>query len=297
MIIESRGEIRPGLYALGVPDLPAYFLMGPFPALFDGGITIAGPLYIEGLRHLLGDEKKLIYNFLTHAHFDHAGTTAYLKRKIPHLKIGAHALAAENLRKPNAVALIKSLCAEFEAKYAALIGEEDVGFQEIVVDIILSDGMEIDLGDGWVVEVIATPGHTRDAVSYYIPRYRALITGEAVGVFDKNYAIQPEFLASYYDYMTSLEKLASRDVDVLMMSHYFTLTGDDARAFIPRSMETTRVFRKRIEKLLDEFNGDRNAVVERIYQEDFVGTGAVMQEARPYLLNLQAKVRCVAEDK
>lgn len=297
MIIESKGEICPRLHALGVPDLPAYLLMGRLPALFDGGITIVGPLYIEGLRNLLGDEKNLVYNLLTHSHFDHAGTTPYLKRKIPDLKIGSHALAADNLRKPGAVSLIKSLCAEFEVKYKDLIGEEDVSFQEIMVDMILADGMKIDLGDGLTVEVMATPGHTRDTLSYYIPTYRALITGEAVGVFDKNYAIQPEFLTSYKDYMNSLTRLSTLDVDVLMMSHYFTLTGDDARTFIPRSIKTTKAFRRRIENLLADCHGDRKAVVERIYQEDFVGTGAVMQEARPYLLNLQAKVRCVAEDR
>ncbi|HOK07469.1 MAG TPA: MBL fold metallo-hydrolase [Syntrophales bacterium] len=297
MIMESRGLLAEGVYGLGVPDLPAYLLLGERPALFDGGITIAGPLYIKDLREILGDEGRLVFNFLTHSHFDHAGSTPYLRRKIPGLKVGAHPLAAENLRKPGAVALIRSLCEEFETKYAGLIAGEDVGFSSFDVEILLEDGMEVDLGGGMGFRVIHTPGHTRDALTFWLPRQRALITGEAAGVFDRNYAIQPEFLSSYNDYLASLERLARYEADCIMMSHYFTLTGEDARGYIPRSIEATVAFRRRIEAYLAEAHGERDAVVKRIYEEDFVGTGAVMQESRPYLLNLEAKVRCVADDR
>ncbi len=293
MIVESRGEIAKGLCAIGKPELPAFLLIGERPALFDAGMTFMGPLYIEGLRTRLGDEQRLSRNFLTHSHFDHCGASPFLKRKIRRLQTGAHPLAAETFRKPGAVSLIRSLSEHFEKRN----GDEDVAFDGLNVDLFLHDGMEMDLGGGLDFRVIATPGHTRDSVSFYIPKLRALIAGEAVGVYDRDRTIHPEFLSSYRDYLHSLDKLASLEPEVLMMAHYFTLTGPEARSYVAKSIERTKAFRTRIEDFLHEQNGDRAAVVQRIFREDYLETGAILQEERPYRINLEAKVRAVAEDR
>jgi 2-aminobenzoylacetyl-CoA thioesterase len=297
MILQSEGKIAEGLYGIGMPELPAFLLTGGQPALFDAGTTFMGPRYLEGLKSHLGNENRLRFNFLTHSHFDHCGATPYLKRKISGLQAAAHPLAAQTFQKPNAVALIKSLCRDYEDQYRSFIGDEDVSFDILHVDIMLEEGMEIDLSGGVSFKVIATPGHTRDSVSFFIPRLKALITGEAVGVFDRNMTIHPEFLASYGDYLASLEKLASLDLDILMMSHYFTLTGEDARGYVAKSIERTKVFKARIEQALHESHGDRDAVVKRIYREDYEESGAILQESRPYLINLQAKIKAVAEQR
>jgi 2-aminobenzoylacetyl-CoA thioesterase len=297
MIIESKGKIGEGLYAIGVPELPAYLLMGEKPALFDAGMTFMGPLYWEGLKEHLGDPGRLQYLFLTHSHFDHSGAAPYLKRKIAGLQIGAHVLAAETFKKPNAVKLIQSLSENCEEKYRDMIGNENVLFDALAVDIVLSDGTEMDLGGGLGFRVITTPGHTKDSISFYIPRFKALITGEAVGVYDKNFTTHPEYLSSYNDYMASLERLAALDIAIIMMSHYYTLTGADAAGYIPQAIESARQFRARIEKYLEELHGDRESVVQRIYREDYEETGAIQQEARPYLINLTAKVKAVAENR
>lgn len=297
MIIESKGKLGDGLYAIGTAELPGYLLSGATPALFDSGMTFAGPLYLEGLKSCLGDENRLSYLFLTHSHFDHSGAGPYLRKRIKGLKVGAHKLAADTFKKPNAVELIRSLSRDYEEKYTPEAEREAVAFDCLEVDIILDDGTEFDLGNGLSFRVIATPGHTKDSVSFYIPKLKALITGEAAGVYDKNFTIHPEFLASYKDYLASLEKLAVLDLDILMMSHFFTLTGDDAAGYISKAITGARAFRDRIEDYLKSAGGDREAVVRRIYKEDFEDTGAILQEARPYLINLQAKVRAVAEGR
>ncbi len=91
--------------------------------------------------------------------------------------------------------------------------------------------------------------------------------------------------------------MADLDIEIIMMSHFFTLIGDDARDYLKKSLTATLLFRERIENLLREKGGDRQAVVETIYQEDFAGTQAILQDARPYLINLEAKVRVIAEDR
>ena len=293
MIIQSQGKIAEGLYAIGMPELPAFLMIGEQPTLFDAGMTFMGPRYLEGLKTYLGNENRLRFNFLTHSHFDHCGASPFLKRKISQLQIGAHRLAADTFKKPNAIALIRSLSQGYEKKN----GHEDTSFDSLDVDIIFEDGMEIDLGNGLDFRVITTPGHTRDSVSFFIPEFKALIPGEAVGVYDKNMTIHPEFLSSYNDYIASLEKLATLNLDILMMSHYFTLTGEDAKGYIAKSIERTKEFKVRIENDLHELSGDREAVVQRIFREDYEKTGAILQEKRPYLINLQAKVKTIAEKR
>jgi glyoxylase-like metal-dependent hydrolase (beta-lactamase superfamily II) len=297
MIKESFGKITENLYAIGNPGLPAFLLLGKVPAQFDAGMTFLGPTYLRELKALLGDANRLQYLFLTHSHYDHCGSAPFIKRKIPSLKIGASRLAAEVFKRPNALRLIRSLSHDSEVRFKPLMGDEDVYFDSLEVDVLLEAGMEIVLGDGHPVQILATPGHTRDAVCFYMPDWKGLIAGEAAGVYDRNFTIQPEFLSSYDDYMASLEKLATLDIDIFMMAHSYMLTGEEARGYISKSIEATRRFRKRIEHLLDTLGGDQEAVVKEIFQEDYLEAQAIQQDERAYLINLEAKVKAVAERK
>jgi 2-aminobenzoylacetyl-CoA thioesterase len=297
MIIESKGRIQDGIYAIGAVELPGYLLTGQNPVLFDAGMTFMGPLYLSELKNHLGDINRLRFHLLTHSHFDHAGASPFLKKHIPDMQIGASPAAAETFRKPNAIELIRNLSRSLEEKYRDLIGAEDVTFHGLEIDLVLFEGMEIDLGAGLTCRVMTTPGHTRDSLSFYIPAIKAVITGEAAGVFDKNFTIHPEFTSSYKDYMDSLNKLAALDIETLMMSHFFTLTGDDARGYFKKSINKTELFKDRIERYLTDSDGDRKSVVQKIFKEDFEDTGAILQDVRPYLINLEAKVRVIAEGR
>jgi glyoxylase-like metal-dependent hydrolase (beta-lactamase superfamily II) len=297
MIKESIGKISDRLYAIGNPGLPAFLLQGKIPGLFEAGMTFMGPAYLKQLKASLGDAGHLRYLLLTHSHYDHCGAAPFLQRRIPGLKIGASGLVAEVLKRPNAVRLIQSLSRDPEERFKPLMGDEDVSFHSFEIDLPLAEGDELVMGDGDRVQVIATPGHTRDAISFYIRGMKALIPGEAVGAYDRNFSIQPEFLSSYDDYRASLEKLAALDIQILLMAHSYVLTGEEARGYMAKSMEATSQFKKRIETLLDMMAGDQEAVVKRIFQEDFEDTQAIPQDEMPFLINLKAKVKAVAERK
>jgi len=206
-------------------------------------------------------------------------------------------MAADIVKKPNAVNLIRSLSRDYEEQHKALFEDEDIAFDALEVDRVLEDGETVDLGGGWAFRVIATPGHTRDGLSFYFPSIKALICGEAAGVPDRNIRIHPEFLASYSDYVASLEKLADLDVEIILLSHFYILTGPDARGYMKKSLESTVAFSNRIRRYLDEAGGSQETVVRRIFEEDHQGTGAIQQAERPYLINLAAKVKAVAENK
>ena len=295
MIRESAGKISDTLYALGSPALPVYLLLGDPPVLFDAGMTFMGPLYLRDLKERLGDVNRLSSLFLTHSHFDHSGAAPFLKKNIPGLKVAASKFAAEIFKRPNAIQLIQSLSRGMEEAFRTKIGDADVIFRGLELDRTLEDGEEIELKDGTKIQVIATPGHTRDAVSYYIPRLKALVCGEAVGTLDRKLAVRPSFLSSYDDYLASLDKLKGLEVEALLLAHAFVLTEEDARGMVSRTIEATRAFKERIERDLDLLKNDPEAVVQKIFQEDYVEKKLINQEERPFRINLAAQVKAVAE--
>jgi len=295
MILESKGKIAERLYAIGSPDLPAFLWTGKTPSLFDAGMTFMGPTYFQDSQTLLGDAQRLRYLFLTHSHFDHSGAAPYLQRKIPGLRIGASGRAADVWRRPNAIQMIQNLSKAAEENFQALIGGENVLFDGLKVDLALEDGAEIDLGEDVRVKVLATPGHTRDAVSYYLPWIRTLICGEAVGTLNRDGSVRPQFLASDQDYLDSLTKLRRLDIDILIMAHLNILTGDEVQNHLSRSIEATVAFRGRIEKELAAAHGNQQEVIEKISREDYEEKKIILQEKRPYLINLTAQVKTIAE--
>ena len=296
MIKESKGKLTEAFYALGNPNLPAYLLRGKTPVLFDSGMTFMGPLYLKDLKEYLGDPNRLRHLFLTHSHFDHAGSAPFLKKNIPGLKIAAGRAAADIFKRPNAIQLIQSLSRPMEEKFKSLTGGVDVTFRGLELDRVLEDGEEILLEDGTQIRVIATPGHTRDTVCYYLPKLKTLLGGEAVGSFNRNFDVRPVFLSSYDDYLSSLEKLRNLEIDLLLLGHHYALTGD-AQGMVPKAIEATRAFGQRIEEELKASGGNQEVVVKKIFQEDYVEKKLYNQEERPFLINLTAQVKAIAERK
>jgi len=297
MIREETGKICDGLYSLGYHFIPAFLMMSTPPVLFDACLAVAGPKYLNDLTLHLTDADRLGYIFLTHAHFDHCGAVPFLKRHIKNVKIAASRLSAEILQKPNAIKLIQSLNEDFKSQFEEDVGDADISFEAFAVDVPLDGGDIVDLGNGWTVHVIATPGHTRDSVSYYIPRLKALIPGEATGVLNGTYDIQPEFSSSYSDYMNSLHKLAALDVEYLLLPHIHILTGQDAKHHIQKALSAAQAFKAKIDRYLDRFDGDQEAVVTALFKEEYEDTGTVLQDRRSFLLNLTAKVKTAAAGK
>jgi glyoxylase-like metal-dependent hydrolase (beta-lactamase superfamily II) len=297
MILESKGKIAEQLYAIGNPALPAFLWTGKTACLFDAGMTFMGPAYFKDIQDFLRDARRLGYLFITHSHFDHCGSAPYLRRKIPGLRIGASVRAADVWKRPNAIQMIQNLSKGAEEAFQALIGGENVLFDGLEVDLALDDGAEIDLGEAARVQVLATPGHTRDAVSYYLPGIKALICGEAVATLNRDGSVRPQFLASDQDYLSSLEKMSRLMVEILIMAHLNILTGEDVQKHLSRSIQATMEFRRRIEKELAAANGNQQAVIEKISREDYEEKKIILQEKRPYLINLTAQVKTVAERK
>ncbi len=285
MIVKSDpAKIAENFYCLGPASVPSFLLDGDHPVMFEAGIYLFGSHYYDQIASIM-KERRPECLLLTHVHFDHCGAAGYLKRMIPGLTIGASREGSEIIKKPSAIELITKL---------NRFGKDDVSsFEPFTVGRVLEDGDEIRVSRDLSVQVIRTPGHTRDMTTYYIPEIKAMIPSESVGVPGRDGYIMSEFLIDYDVYMNSLRRLAGYEVEILIISHGVYYTGDDARAYIPRSIAATERFREWVERLLNEHDGDKDAVLRAIKSEEYDVIEGEKQPEPAYLLNLAAKINTV----
>lgn len=232
---------------------------------------------------------------LTHSHFDHCGAAPYLLRKFPEARVAASTRAAEVLRKDSAIQLIRRFNAEYEEKMARELAGEDTSFAGISVDLRLKESDRVEWSAGKFFEVFATPGHTRDCLSYFFTDSGMLVAGEAAGVPEED-LIHSAFLASYEDYIASLEKLAAINAEALCIAHVGILAGRDQIArYLDATRDAAAAYRTKIEGYLDKFNGDQDRVVDAIVAEEYDTKEHHIQNRNPFITNLQAKIKAVCK--
>jgi len=262
------------------------------PILFDPGVSAFGPRYLRELRCRLTDTGNLILA-LSHAHFDHCGAAAYLMRKIPSARLAASSTGAEILKRPNAVALIRRLNAEYEETMADEIAGEDVTFTEIDAAYRLFDGDTIALQDGRDCRVYATPGHTRDSLTYYFPDTGIAFIGDAAGGLEHG-CIHSPYLVGYSDYLASIEKIRSLKPRAICIPHNGILAGSEVDRYLREAAAAATAYKDRIVHYLDVCEGDQEKVVARITAEEYDTQTEHIQKREPFVLNLRAKVAAVA---
>jgi len=294
MIINNTGQIIDGLYMVGTPAMPVYLLDGEKPAIFDAGLAFFGKIYADGIRQVLG-RRNLQYCFLTHSHFDHCGSVSFLKKEFSDLKVMASAKAKKVLGRPNALALIRKLTRANEP-LAKTIGIELVEFQRFEpfeVDVTLKDGEFIKLSPDLTVQVVETPGHTRDCLSYFIPQKKVLLCSEAAGVPDATGYIVSEALVDFDQYYESMSRLSEVEFYVLCLGHRQVLIGQDANDYFRKSMTHCRDFLNLVESSLIEEGGNVQKVLAQIKTIQYDPIQGPKQSEPAYLLNLEAKVKAI----
>jgi 2-aminobenzoylacetyl-CoA thioesterase len=299
MHISVAGTIKDRFSVAGLATYPVHLLDCARPVLFDAGTACAGELYVESIRAILGERQPHIL-FISHVHWDHCGGASYLKRAFPAMKIAASRKATEILKRPAALELIAKLNANARSFIPTLPGVDpskliDEPFHPFEIDMEVKDGDVIEVDEGLTVQVMATPGHTRDHMSYYIPREGILVAAEASGCLAASGEIIPEFLADYDLYFASLRRLAALPARVLCQGHRVVFVGsEEVRSFFHRSAENALRFKTRVCELLEAEGGSIDTVVGKIKAEQWDPIAGVKQPEVPYLLNLTAQVTHLA---
>lgn len=288
------------LYVAGLAWSPVYLLATDEPVLFEAGFHCAGRLYEDDIKSIIGGRNPKML-FLTHVHWDHCGSTAYLKNIFHGLKVVASRRSAEIVKRPNAQKLMQKLSKDVIPLVAKVSGVDtdkliNDTFNPFDIDVIVEDGQFLNVGGGLTVQVFATPGHTRDMLSYYIPEKRILFATESAGVLDQINQVIPEFLIDYDMYMKSLKRLKKLDVDILCQGHHFVFVGDDVQRFFDRSLKASEQFRDEVHELLRSEEGSIERVVRIIKERQYDTNKRTKQSEESYLLNLTARVTHLAKN-
>lgn len=281
---------------LGDPAIPVYLLDGECPAIIDAGFSFLGHRYAAAISEVLGSRTPA-YCLLTHSHFDHCGSVSILKSHFPEMKIVSSEQAKKILARPNAIDLIRELnrAAAKTAKRNGYPGDVSIEFSAFEIDMTVKEGDQLNISQDLTIQVIETPGHTRDSLSYYVPEVEVLLCAEACGVADPTGYIVSDCLADYDQYVSSMKKLALLDSNVICLAHRYAFTGQDARNYIPRSLDYCYEFRNLVEIYLAEEHGDISRVMKRVKADEYDVKDEPKQPEPAYLLNLEARIKAVGK--
>lgn len=264
MRIRKAGKIRERLWFLGREESGVYLVEGN-----DGSMIVSGGLsYIVSelllqFKEFNIDQEKITKLLILHSHFDHVGIVPFFKRRNPDLEIFASSRAWKILRMSNAIDTIN----EYNRLTMESMGmsetcsKYDLEWRTDVSGTAVSEGDRIDLG-GVELNILETPGHSSCSISAWAPEFKALFPSDGGGIpYDQT--IIPSGNSNFTYFQKSLEKLKGLEVEYLCADHYGYVTGEEARRFIPRSIELARDSRTEMEALYGR-TGDAEVVVNSL---------------------------------
>lgn len=208
------------------------FFDGDQATLVDSGYVTHAEQTVELVHHALaGRQLSRLIN--THSHSDHIGGNAALKDAFDCEIIvpsGLHAVIAEW---------------DKDALLLSPLGQQSARFQH---DRLIGANDEVEMG-GLNWQALAVPGHDMEALAYYNPEKRILISGDAL--WENGFGvIFPELLGEA-DGLTSthetLEMLSRLPIDVVIPGHGRPFSTVDA-AF-ERAFRRLANFRNNIDQL------------------------------------------------
>jgi glyoxylase-like metal-dependent hydrolase (beta-lactamase superfamily II) len=158
---------------------------------------------------------------------------------------------------------------------------------------VLQDGDVVELEDGLNVQVLATPGHTWDFLSYYVPEKKILVASESVGCALNLDYISTDSLTDFGVYLNSLKRLASLDVQILCQGHRYVYLDDDVERFLKRSIRAALEFKAMVEEYWVKENADLQRVFAKIKEVEYDPLPSPKQSEAAYLINLEARIKSV----
>lgn len=294
-----KGGLK-GLYMIGNIDLPAFFVLGEEKsALIDSGMTYMAPKYVEDIENIVGKGRGPASLLFTHSHFDHVGGTPRLLSRFHEMEICGHGYLFDILGREKARLSIENLSRKMAQRFNPNndLTKGDFDFSVIKPGRILKDGDVIDLGGGITIEVIYTPGHTNDSISYFIPHLKAVATGEAVGIpHGDDLYVAPEFLSSFDDYIDSIERVRKKGPEIILLGHQMIIQGEKIERYFDNAVKHAFELKDKIKDRFEIGNMDMEEVVESIKEEEYIPLREGKQPEEAYLLNLRAQVKLIARE-
>ena len=248
MRIAKAGWITERILLLGREESNVYLLKGEENTIVGGGMITIVPDVLEQLDAFGIEESTITRLLILHTHFDHCAIAPFFAKRWPQLKVVTSKRGKDLLANPKVVDSISFLSktaiaqAGMEEKAEAL----NLIFDGVEVQETVDGGDRVNWG-GVELEIIDAPGHSSDSIAAYMPSEKALFASDAGGIpfGDDVFAAGN---SNFTKYQETLERFSQYDVEIHLAEHYGAFTGEDARKFMPRSIEAARETRQLMEE-------------------------------------------------
>ncbi|MEN3930293.1 MBL fold metallo-hydrolase [Microvirga sp. W0021] len=282
-------QVSPLIRRIVAPNPSPYTFTGTCSYIIGKGevaILDPGPLLPEHCDSLLQavSGETVSHIVVTHTHRDHSPAARIIRDETGAQIVGCH---PHPLSRPVAEGEIDPLTTSCDGSYKP--------------DIVLEDGWTVE-GKGWLLETVATPGHTANHLSFRLNEENALFSGDHVMAWSTTVVAPPE--GSMSTYMASLEKLLKRDEVIYWPGHGGPV--NDPKAYVRALLLHRRAREAAILRRIKEGDSDIPAIVSALYPglnpaligaascsvfahlEDMVQRGLVTTDSLPSIEGLYA---------
>ena len=278
MNFELSLDVEPGVEVRLSPLVSRLLAPNPGPFTFRGtGVHIVGagravavidpgpalPGHIEALKRTLAN-RQVSHILVTHTHRDHSPAAAALSSWSGAKIYGVKSPAAETSEEGMV---------------------DEAHDHDFAPDITVTDGMLIG-GEGFLLECVATPGHTANHICYALVQEKALFSGDHVMGWSTSVIAPPD--GDMGAYIASLERLAARDERIFYPTHGSPIP--DPKAWLSQLIAHRRLREAQVLAALVRGAGTVAELVEKLYPD--IGAAlrpAAAQQVAAHLAHLQAR--------
>ncbi|MCK9566084.1 MAG: MBL fold metallo-hydrolase [Methanothrix sp.] len=233
----------------------AYLIYGQEICLIDSGVAGSEKIILEYLKATGRSTQEISRLILTHAHPDHIGAAAAIKR-ICGCTVAAH--AAEK-------AWIEDV--KLQAKERPVPGFFSLVSGSVQVDQTLQEGDILHLAGGLTLRVLHTPGHSPGSISLWLAEDSAIFSADAVPIAG-DMPIYQDILES----VQSILKLASiPQIEFLLAAWDEPRRGSEAYRIMDEGLQYLRHIHRSVLKVAGKnpvpLNLDRMQLCRRVLVE------------------------------
>jgi len=217
--------VAEGVYLITPGRSNCYLLVDKKLVLIDTGMPQDGEAIIAAIKSLGHTVEDISHILITHAHLDHIGSLAALKKS-------SSAQVVAGVKDTAYIQGLKKTWTMGREGFGGKIFKTVLFFMETFafhyepaqVEIPCHGGEIIDCFGG--IQVIATPGHSPGSVSFYAKEKGLVFVGDALNGTG-GFALPMRFgCASYKEALRSVEQLSRLDFEICLLGHGAPVSGN-----------------------------------------------------------------------
>lgn len=145
-----------------------YLVYGEKICLIDSGVASSEDVIFDYIRKTGRQPEEISLLILTHSHPDHIGSALAIK-KASGCTVASHAAEKAWIEDIN-----------LQSRERPVPGFHSLVGGSVKVERALEDGDTLDLGDGLILDVVHTPGHSAGSISLWVSKFGVLFSGDAI---------------------------------------------------------------------------------------------------------------------